>query len=185
MRLTVAAGPWWRFDDAAHATWRWDGFDAPRHRFDPPSGRFRVRYAANRIDAAALERFPGRTITDSDGDLQLVGLQGSPPALHLTHQNNLEALDLDDRISTGRLDQDPDPLLGASQALSDAIYDWWNAAPPPLVYRTRSMPSARSIAFTSATVWDTITTRPLRQATLLLTHLVIRRDFTVPEPWLR
>lgn len=117
--------------------------------------------------------------------MQLVCLQASPPALHLTHQNNLEALGLDDRLSTGRLDQEPDPLLDASQALSDAIYDWWNAAPPPLVYRTCSMPSARSIAFTATTSWDTITTRRVREATLLLTHLVIRRDFTVPQPWLR
>ena len=117
--------------------------------------------------------------------MQLVRLEGSPPALHLSHQANLEALGLDDRISTGRLDEGPDPLLAASPALSDAVYDWWDTAPPPLVYRTRSMPSARSIAFAATTGWDTITSRPLREATLLLTHLVIRRDFTVPVPWLR
>jgi hypothetical protein len=144
-----------------------------------------VRYGANRVDAAALERFPGRTITEGDGDVQLVCLEGSPPALHLTHQGNLEALGLDDRISTGRLDEGPDPLLAHSQVLSDAVYDWWDAAPPPLVYRTRAMPSARSIAFTVMTGWDTITSRPLREATLLLAHLVIHRDFTVPERWMR
>lgn len=169
-----------------HNTWTWTGFPTPRHRFDPPSGRFRVRYAANRVDAAALERFPARTITDADGDIQLVCLLGSPAALHLTRQGNLDALALDDRVSTGRLDDtDHDPLLATSQALSDAVYDWWDTAPPPLVYRTRSMPSARSLAFTATTAWDAMTSRPLRQASSLLTHLVIQRDFTVPETWLR
>jgi hypothetical protein len=145
-----------------------------------------VRYAANRVDAAALERFPARNITEADGDIQLVGLHGSPSALHLTRQDILEALELDDRVSTGRLDDSgADPLLATSQALSDAVYDWWATTPPPLVYRTRSMPSARSIAFTATTVWDTITSRPLRQARSLLAHLVIQRDFTVPDAWLR
>jgi hypothetical protein len=162
------------------------GFGAPRHRFDPPSGRFRVRYAANRADAAALERFPARTITGADGDIQLVLLHGRPAALHLTRQANLEALKLDDRVSTGRLDDtDDDPLLATSQALSDAVYDWWDTKPPPLVYLARSMPSARSVAFTASTGWDAITSWPLREATTLLAHLVIRRDFTVPDTWLR
>jgi hypothetical protein len=47
------------------------------------------------------------------------------------------------------------------------------------------MPSARSMAFTTTTGWDTITSRPLRDATTLLTHLVVQRGFTVPEIWLR
>lgn len=145
-----------------------------------------MRYAANRVDAAALERFPARTITEADGDLQLVSLHGSPSALYLTRQHTLDALVLDDRISTGRLDDSgADPLLATSQALSDAVYDWWDTASPPLVYRTRSTPSARSIAFTATTAWDAITSRPLRQARTLLAHLVIQRGFTVPDTWLR
>jgi hypothetical protein len=145
-----------------------------------------VRYAANRVDAAALERFPARTITEADGDIRLVRLHGSPSTLHLTRQDSLNALELDDCVSTGRLDgSGADPLLATSQALSDAVYDWWGTAPPPLVYRTRSTPSARSLAFTATTAWDTTTSRPLRQARSLLAHLVIRRDFTVPDTWLR
>jgi hypothetical protein len=61
-------------------------------RFDPLSGRFQVRYAANLPAAAARERFPARSITDADGDLWLVALDPLPPALHLTRQANLDAL---------------------------------------------------------------------------------------------
>lgn len=155
------------------------------HRFDPPSGRFRVRYAANRPDAAVRERFPSRVITDADGHLQLIRLDGSPAALHLTHQTNLDALGVDDRISTGRLPTaSDDPLLAVAPALSDAVYDWWRGEPPPLVHRTRSVPSARSMAFTAATGWDVTSSGPLRDAVALLAHLVIRHGFSVPQHWL-
>lgn len=108
-----------RADADPPGRWDWSGFDHPRHRFDPPSGRFRVRYAANDPVAAARERFPARRITSAASDLHLVRLDSPPAALHLTHQSNL-----------------------------DAVYDWWAATPPPTVYRTRSVPAVRSIAFT-------------------------------------
>lgn len=183
-----APGPWWRLDATFPPTWTWEEFDAPRHRFDPSSGRSRVRYAANAPVAAARERFPGRTITEADGALELVRLDGSPPSLHLTHQATLDALRVDDRISTGRIDlpdDGGDPLLLISQALSDAVFDWWDQAPPPLVYRTRSVPIARSIAFTATVMWDDVASRPLRDAVGLLTALVTRHQFTVPDHWLR
>lgn len=106
--------------------WTWEGFPTPRHRFDPPSGRFRVRYAANDAVAAARERFPGQMITERDGGLVLVRLDGSPDALHLTRQRNLDALGVDDRVSTGRVDPGRpggDPLLAVSRALADAVFD--------------------------------------------------------------
>lgn len=115
-------------------------------------------------------------------------LEGPPRALHLTHQHNLDALDVDDRISTGRLDQPlpegTDPLLSVCQGLSDAIFDWWAAAPPPIVYRTRSVPSARSMAFTRTCAWQSMRSRPLRDATALLVALVTHHGFTVPDHWL-
>jgi hypothetical protein len=73
----------------------------PRSRFDPLSGRFRVRYAANLPAAAARERFPSRILTERDGDLWPVHLNLSGPALALSGQANLVALGLDDRVSTG------------------------------------------------------------------------------------
>ena len=160
----------------------------PRHRFDPPSGRFRVRYAANDPVAAARERFPSRRIGPDATPLHLVQLHGPPAALHLTHQTNLDALGLDDRINTGRLDQPPpwgdDPLLTVSQQLSEAVFDWWEATPPPIVYRTRSTPAARSIAFTQTCPWQYVRSRPLRDATALLVELVAFHGFDVPAAWL-
>ncbi len=168
--------------------WSWEPFPTAHHRFDPPSGRFRVRYAATAPAAAARERFPGRMITEADGGLHLVRLDGAPSALHLTRRGNLDALGVDDRLSTGRLD-DPgvhgDPLLTTAQQLSDSVYDWWNEAPPSLVYRTRSTPSARTMAFGHTVAWDGTHARLLRDAAGLLARLVTHHGFTVPDQWLR
>lgn len=185
--MAAAAGPWWRIDLVEPDAWTWEPFPAARHRFDPPSGRFRVRYAASTPAAAVRERFPGRTLTEADGILRLVRLDGSPSALHLTRRSTLDALGLDDRVSTGRLDgadRRGDQLLGIAQRLSDAVYDWWDQKPPPVVYRTRSTPSARSIAFTRAVGWDTTHSGLLRDAIGLLVELVMRHKFTVPDHWL-
>lgn len=170
------------------ADWTWAPFPTARNRFDPRSGRFRVRYAASTSTAATRERFPGRTLTEADGGLRLVRLDGSPSALHLTRRSVLDALGLDDRVSTGRLDKpavNGDPLLDVAQQLSDAVYDWWGGSPPPLVYRTRSTPSARSVAFTRTVAWDTTNSGLLRDAVSLLVRIVTRHGFTVPDHWLR
>lgn len=129
-----------------------------------------------------------RTITAADGDAWLVELGEMPSALNLTRQAVLDALGIDDRISTGRIEvtgrTDPDPLLDASGRLMDAVYDWWHSHPPPIVYRTRSMPDARSIAFTAAAGAGVVGAHPLRTATALHVHLVLRAGFTVPAEWL-
>lgn len=186
--MTATARTWWRIDSDPPDRWEWAGFHHPRHRFDPPSGRFRVRYAANDPVAAARERFPARRITRSAADLQLVRLDGPPPALHLTHQVNLDTLGLDDRVNTARLDQPlsgtGDPLLAVGQQLADAVYDWWTEKPPPIVYRTRSVPAARSIAFTRSCMWNQVSVGNLRDARALLVSLVTHHGFDVPETWL-
>ena len=188
LRTAATAPTWWRIDTDPPDRWDWSGFDHPRHRFDPPSGRFRVRYAANDPVAAARERFPARRITPAASDLHLVRLEGPPAALHLTHQSNLDTLGLDDRVNTARLDQrmpgSGDPLLAVSQHLADAVYDWWATTPPPIVYRTRSVPAARSIAFTRSVTWAHVTAGHLRHASALLVALVTHHGFDVPEAWL-
>ena len=101
-------------------------------------------------------------------------------------------LGLDDRINTGRLDRplptigDPlgDPLLEVSQQLADSVYDWWRGAPPPIVYRTRTVPAARSLAFTRSTTWTQVNGRTLRDARALLVALVTHHGFDVPGAWL-
>ena len=160
----------------------------PRHRFDPLSGRFRIRYAANRPAVAARERFPARILTEVDGELWLVRLGDMPSSLYLTHQANLDALGVDDRVSTGRLfvdrAEEDDPLLNTCGQLMDDLYDWWRGQPPPLVYRTRTAPVGRSIAFTIDAAPKVHEARPLRNATALHVHLVLRFGFIVPDEWL-
>jgi hypothetical protein len=116
-----------------------------------------------------------------------VRLDGAPSALHLTHQVNLDALGVDDRVSTGRIvldERGPDPLLDTCGALSDAIWDWWDGEPPPIVYRARTAPSGRSLAFTRTSGLTVGTAGRLRDATALHVHLVLRAGFAVPERWL-
>lgn len=138
---------------------------------------------------AARERFPGRALTDADGDLFLVEMDSLPPALHLTHQVVLDGLGVDDRVSTGRIAPaaraDPDPLLETCGALADAAYDWWDGAPPPLVYRSRVVPgSGRNVAFTRPALGRVASVRRLREARALHTALVLQSGFTVPPAWL-
>jgi hypothetical protein len=109
--------------------------------------------------------------------------------LALTRQTNLEALGLDDRVSTGRLDiaarADPDPLLELCGQLVDATYDWWDGSPPPLLYRSRTMPGVgRNVAFTAMTPRSILHAHRFRDATAVHTHLVLRAGFTLPDGWL-
>jgi hypothetical protein len=111
-----------------------------------------------------------------------------PQALHLTRQLNLDAIDLDGRINTARLDQPlpgmDDPLLTVGQQIADAVYDWWAATPPPIAYRTRSMPAARSIAFTRSSTWNQVSSGNLRDARALLVSLATHHGFDLPQTWL-
>jgi hypothetical protein len=129
-------------------------------------------------------------LTDADGELWLVRLESMPSGLRLTRQTTLDALSLDDRVSTGRIDvggrRRPDPLLDTCGRLADAVYDWWDGRPPPLVYRTRTMPEVgRTIAFTEWTSPRVVSAGRLRDATALHAYLVLGAGFTVPESWLR
>jgi hypothetical protein len=92
-------------------------------------------------------------------------------------------------VSTGRIEvgrrSDPDPLLETCGALADAVFDWWKGHPPPLVYRSRTMPTVgRSIAFGQWAAAPVVARGRLREATALHAHLVLRAGFTVPGGWL-
>ena len=125
-------------------------------------------------------------MTEADGELWLVRLGDLPPSLHLTHQGNLDALGVDDRVSTGRLgrNRDEDLLLDTCGRLIDGVYDWWDGGTPPIVYRARTIPMGRSAAFTDAADVEIVDVGPLRKATALTVHLVLRAGFTVPNAWL-
>jgi hypothetical protein len=138
---------------------------------------------------AARERFPARTITEAHGDHWLISIGAVPPAIHLTHQSNLDVLGQDDRVGTGRIVTgsrvDPDPMLETCGRLSDAIYDWWRGLPPPLLYRSRTMPAVgRSVTFTDSFSVPTVSIGRLRDARALHAHLVLRARFTVPTDWI-
>lgn len=184
MRTRTVGGRWWRIDGDPPERWTWDGFDKPRNRFDPASGRFRVRYAARTPVTAARERFPHRRMREADGDLWVVPLDGPVRVLALTHQDTLDAIDLDDRISTGRIGADGDPLLKVCWHLSDAVHDWFAPHPPALLYRSRRLPSSRNLALTETANLRPATARPFHEATALLTVLVARHGFAVPTSWL-
>ena len=77
-----------------------------------------------------------------------------------------------------------DPLITVGQQLADAVYDWWDTTPPPIVYRTRSMPAARSIAFTRSSTWNQVSSGKLPDAQALLVSLVTHHGFDVPQTWL-
>lgn len=149
-----------------------------------------MRCAANRPAVAARERFPARTIGEADGQLWLVHLTLSQRVLALTYQANLDALGVDDRVSTGRIDTssriDPDPLLDTCGQLADAVYDWWNSSPPALLYRSRTTPGVgRNVAFTQTSRFSVVDSRPLEQAFSLHSYLILRAGFTVPPNWLK
>lgn len=137
---------------------------------------------------AARERFPARALTEIDGDLWIVRLSDLPSSIHLTHQANLDAFGIDDRISTGRIDidrgEDPDPLLDTCGRLMDSVYDGWNGEPPPIVYRSRTTPSGRNVVFTETARAKADEVGRLREATSLLVFLVMQAGFTVPGAWL-
>ena len=165
---------------------------APHERAQRPAARRQP--LTRRGDRRSPRQLPGAsrcwgTTWDEDrAHLCLVRLEGPPAALHLTHQSSLDALGLDDRVNTARLDQ-PLPgggelLLAVSQHLADAVYDWWAATPPPIVTRTRSVPAARSIAFTRSVTWESVSVGRLRDASALLVALVTHHGFDVPEAWL-
>lgn len=127
-------------------------------------------------------------LSEEDGELYLVELEVRSAVLHLTRQETLDVLGLDDRVNTGRVDRPGpggDPLLEVGHGLADAVFDWWKEAPPPLLYRTRSTPNARSVAFTASASVHVVAARPLREAGRLQAQLVGRHGFRVPVGWLR
>jgi hypothetical protein len=178
-RRTWASGSvLWRIDAHPPDNWDWSGFPSPRNRFDPESGAFRVRYAALTLDGAARERYlsTGRYIPADHRDHQMVRLEVVRPirVLDLRTEANLDALDVDDRISTGR-----EPAVwDAAHRLADTVRRWW----PDLdgvVYRSRTTPeSSANLAFFSMAPFQS-ETQALNRMRELLTELVLSHGFTI------
>jgi hypothetical protein len=183
-RRSIPAGvEWWRLDNTAPNTWTWGGFPTPRYRFDPASGLFRVRYAAQSLHGAARERYldAGRFIPADHASHRLVRLVSTRAlrVLDLRTEANLTALDVDDRVNTSH-----DPIVwDACHRLTDSVQSWWPADIDGIVYRSRTTPqTSLSLAFFSLgglqpTSWA------LSTRTADLDELILNHDFTVAFPY--
>lgn len=177
-RSLPAGAELWRIDTAAPRAWRWEGMEAPRSRFDPASGGFRVRYAALTPVGAARERYldSGLYIPPDHADHHLVRLQATRRlrVVDLRTEATLEALCVDDRISTGHERH----VWEACQRLTDAVRVWWPDL-DGLLYRSRTTPaSSFNVAFFSTAAFTT-RARPLRVCQAELDAWVLEHHFTV------
>lgn len=176
---TVAVGAeLWRVEAAAPVEWTWLGFPAPRYRFDPASGGFRTRYAATAYEGAFRERYrdTGRTIPADHATQYLTRLVAKRPLriLDLRTQRNLDALDVDDQISTGQRRR----VWQQCHHLADAARCWWPDL-DAIVYRSRTTPeTSTNYAFFSHDAF-TAESWLLTDRTDILVDLVLRHDFTV------
>jgi hypothetical protein len=178
-RRRVAAGTeLWRVDATAPGEWTWEGFATPRFRFDPESGSFRTRYAAATLTGAFRERYrpTGLVIPADHAAHHLVRLVAARPlrVLDLRTEANLDALEVDDQISTG---QHPD-VWHTCHRLADAAKLWWSEL-DAIVYRPRTTPeTSANFAFFSLDAFAA-ESWPLAERTDVLAILVLRHRFTV------
>lgn len=168
----------WRIDTQPPEVWDWAGFSATRNRFDSGAATFRSRYAAMSLHGAARERYlaTGRYLPADHQDHHVVRLIATRPfrALDLRTEANLDALDVDDRISTGReLD-----IWDACHRLADAVRHWWNDL-DGIVYRSRTTPAtSANVAFFSLDGLAA-TSQLLRTCSAALDDLVLHHQFTI------
>lgn len=176
-RITVGTEIW-RVDATEPADWAWDGFPEPRYRFDPASGAFRTRYAGATLAGAFRERYraTGLVIPADHATHHLVRLVAARHlrVLDLRTEKNLDALAVDDQISTG---QHAD-VWDTCQRLADAARRWWNDL-DAIVYRSRTTPeTSANFAFFSHDAFD-IQSWVLADQIDILTDLVLRNGFTI------
>jgi hypothetical protein len=127
---------------------------------------------------ASRERYlaSGRYIPADHADHSLVRLElvRAARALDLRTEVNLDALGVDDRISTGREVE----VLRACHQLSVTVRAWWPDL-DGLLYRSRTTPeTSANLAFFSLDAMAA-TGRPLRKCVAELDELVLVHEFTV------
>lgn len=177
-RAVPAGSEWWRIESEGAESWDWSGFSEPRNRFDPASGKFRTRYAADTLRGAARERYwvTGRYIPADHAGHHMVQLRATRPlrVLDLRTESNLDALGVDDRINTGR----EEAVFAACHRVADCCRLWWSDL-DGLLYRSRTTPeSSANLAFFGSEVFQ-ISSRRLESCTAELDDLVLRHEFTV------
>jgi hypothetical protein len=171
----------WRLDAAQPKGWSWAGFGAPRYRFDPPTGAFRTRYAADNPVGAFRERYraTGLVLPADHAAHSLIRLVAARHlrVLDLRTEANLDALGVDDQISTGQ----HAAVWATCQRLAAAARRWWDDpdAVDAIVYRSRTTPETSVNFAFFATEAFAIESAPLQSRPELLAELVLRHGFTV------
>lgn len=181
-RRITAGTQLWRLDAQHPDHWTWEGFAEPRYRFDSPSGAFRTRYGATDLVGAFRERYrlTGLMIPADHAEHHLVSLTAARHlrVLDLRTERNLDALGVDDQISTGQHES----VWETCQRLADAVRRWWpqpDEYPDAIVYRSRTTPETSvNYAFFAADAFD-VEAWPLSARPELTADLVLRRGFTV------
>jgi hypothetical protein len=168
----------WRVDATDPAAWTWEGFPEPRYRFDPASGAFRTRYAGASLAGAFRERYraTGLVIPADHAAHHLVRLVAARHlrVLDLRTERNLDALRVDDQISTG---QHPD-VWDTCHRLADGVKRWWSDL-DAVVYRSRTTPeTSANLAFFTDDAFAIESWR-LEDRIDILTDLVLRHGFTM------
>ena len=168
----------WRIDATDPANWDWTGFPAPRYRFDPMSGGFRVRYAGRTVTGAFREKYrdSGLFIPRDHSTHRLVRLIAARGlrVFDLRTERNIDALNVDDQISTGL---QPD-VWNACHRLTDAARGWWDDL-DALIYRSRTTPAtSTNIAFFANDAFDVENWRLIDRPDVLA-DLVLAHGFTI------
>lgn len=140
-----------------------------------------MRYAGQSPRVALRERFDGvgRIICAEDEQLRLVQLTGSLRVLDLRREVNLDALGLDDQISTARAPA----VWRASQRLADVVDDWFGERCHGIVYRSRTTPErSANLAFGRGAPLTARVVGRLGNLHTLLVAAVVSDGFTI-ESW--
>jgi hypothetical protein len=168
----------WRVDATEPGDWTWEGFPEPRYRFDPASGNFRTRYAGTTLVGAFRERYraTGSMIPSDHATHHLVRLvvARNLRVLDLRTEKNLDALQVDDQISTGQHAE----VWETCHRLADAVRRWWEDI-DAIVYRSRTTPeTSGNFAFFSNDSFE-VQSHVLAERTDVLAGLILRHGFTV------
>jgi hypothetical protein len=178
LRLTTLRRSWYRLDHQPPGRWSWRPFPTARYRFDSADGAFRVRYAAQTPRVAMRERFDeaARIVRARDRDLHLVELTGSIRVLDLRRDRVLDALGLDDQISTARSPE----VWAVCQRLADLVHDWFGQRCGGIVYRSRTTPErSANLAFLVHAGMTPTDLGPLGRQERLLHSCVLTDGFTI------
>lgn len=106
-------------------------------------------------------------------------LTGRARVLDLRNEDVLDALGLDDQISTSRAD----PWFHAAHRLTDAVRTWWGDHIEGIAYRSRTTPeTSTNLAFLEHAPLIAASI-PLLQCGELLDRLVVARGFAIDFPY--